>query len=63
MPFFRVSNETVSRLAAEGKGPAQLPSEYSTAITERLKDKLKEAGIGPGTEGHGTRINGEISFC
>jgi hypothetical protein len=62
VPFFRASREITTRLAAEGNGPVPSSSEYPAAITERLKNKLKEAGIGPGIEGHGTGSNGEISF-
>lgn len=62
MPFFRASNEITDRLAAEGKGPAHASSEYPAAITERLKNRLKEVGIGLGIEGRGTGRNGGIFF-
>ncbi|KAK7701595.1 hypothetical protein SLS57_011680 [Botryosphaeria dothidea] len=48
VPFFRVSNAITSRLEAEGKGPKIRTPEYPKAVANRLKDKLKEAGIGPG---------------
>lgn len=46
VPFFRVDNSITKRLAAEGKGPAPPSPEYSRAIAERLKERLREVGVG-----------------
>ncbi|OOG00548.1 hypothetical protein ASPCADRAFT_502844 [Aspergillus carbonarius ITEM 5010] len=50
VPFFRTDNALTDRLAATGEGPAHSSPEYPAAVTQRLKDKLREAGVGAGEE-------------
>ncbi|PWY94554.1 hypothetical protein BO94DRAFT_609942 [Aspergillus sclerotioniger CBS 115572] len=52
VPFFRTDNGLTDRLAATGEGPAHASAEYPAAVTRRLKEKLREAGVGEG-EGRG----------
>ncbi|PYH81347.1 hypothetical protein BO82DRAFT_432687 [Aspergillus uvarum CBS 121591] len=49
VPFFRTDNHLTDQLAATGKGPAHSSSEYPAAVTARLKAKLREVGVAPGT--------------
>lgn len=50
VPFFRVDNALTDKLEAEGKGPTRGSPEYSKFIAQRLKDKLREAGVGAGVQ-------------
>ncbi|KAF9629178.1 hypothetical protein BFW01_g10381 [Lasiodiplodia theobromae] len=48
VPFFRTDNALTDQLAAEGKGPAHSSPEYPKAMTNRLKARLREVGVGSG---------------
>ncbi|KAH7012372.1 hypothetical protein B0J12DRAFT_690277 [Macrophomina phaseolina] len=48
VPFFRVDKSLSAKLVAEGKSPKIGTPEYPQAIVNRMKEKLREAGIGSG---------------
>jgi hypothetical protein len=62
VPFFRTNNELTDQLAREGKGHEHSSAEYPKAVTERLKSKLRAAGIAPGMQEEEFGLTGEVYF-
>lgn len=49
VPFLRTDNSLTDKLAATGQGPAHSSPQYPGAVAQRLKNKLQEVGLTPGS--------------